>query len=136
MAAKLAGGGKGGYELGQNADINVTPFVDVMPVLLIIFMAAAPLAATAMSIDLPPPPLNAKPQHRPTFLSIGKGGEIDVVAESGAQRAPDLARLTTVLPPRLTRDGPIKQRMVLIRADREVRYKTFMAVMNQLEREG
>jgi biopolymer transport protein ExbD len=44
--------------------------------------------------------------------------------------------LTTVLPPRLTRDGPIKQRMVLIRADREVRYKTFMAVMNQLEREG
>ena len=54
IATKPAGGGQGQYRLGQNADVNVTPFVDVMLVLLIIFMAAAPLAATAMNIDLPP----------------------------------------------------------------------------------
>ncbi|MEI9890905.1 MAG: biopolymer transporter ExbD [Caulobacteraceae bacterium] len=50
----MAGGGKGRYEIGQNADINVTPFVDVMLVLLIIFMVAAPMAVTSIKIDLPP----------------------------------------------------------------------------------
>ena len=55
MAAKLAGG-KGGskFDLGQNSDMNVTPFVDVMLVLLIIFMVVAPLATTSIRIDLPP----------------------------------------------------------------------------------
>ena len=51
MAAKLAGGGKKGFNLGQNADINVTPFVDVMLVLLIIFMVTAPLATVSIKID-------------------------------------------------------------------------------------
>ena len=55
MAAKLSGpGGKGRFELGNNSDINVTPFVDVMLVLLIIFMVAAPLATVSIRLDLPP----------------------------------------------------------------------------------
>jgi biopolymer transport protein ExbD len=136
MAAKLAGGGKGARQLAQNSDINVTPFVDVMLVLLIIFMVAAPLATTAIRIDLPPAPLSAKPQHRPTFLSIRKGGETYVVGETDTQRVPDLAHLTSVLGPRLTGAGPVKERTVLIRADRDVRYKEFMAVVNQLQHEG
>ena len=136
MAAKLAGSGKGKYQLGQNADINVTPFVDVMLVLLIIFMVAAPLATTALRIDLPPAPLSATHQHRPTFLSIRKGGETYVVGESETRRVPDLAHLTAVLAPRLTGAGPLKERTVLIRADRDVRYKEFMAVVNQLQSEG
>ncbi|HYC98866.1 biopolymer transporter ExbD, partial [Brevundimonas sp.] len=44
MAAKLSGGGGGRYAIEQNSEINVTPFVDIMLVLLIIFMVAAPLA--------------------------------------------------------------------------------------------
>ena len=136
MAAKLAGGGKGKYRLGQNAEINVTPFVDVMLVLLIIFMVAAPLATTSMKVDLPPAPLDGKPLHRPTFLSIRKGGETYVVAEAEMQRVPDLAHLTAVLAPRLTGFGPATERTVLIRADRDVRYKEFMAVVNRLESEG
>jgi len=137
MAAKLAGGGKkGGYDLGQNADINVTPFVDVMLVLLIIFMVAAPLATTALKIDLPPA-TNEKPKDnkKPTFISIRKGGSIFVVAETDTQPT-DLAHLTSILGPRLTGDGPLQDRTVLIRADRDVRYKEFMAVVNQLEQEG
>ena len=55
MAAKLCGGGKKKrFDLGQNADINVTPFVDVMLVLLIIFMVTAPLATVSIKIDIPP----------------------------------------------------------------------------------
>ena len=68
MAAKVSGGGKGKFTLGQNADINVTPFVDVMLVLLIIFMVTAPLATVSIKLDLPPakaPPPDAhqKPPH-------------------------------------------------------------------------
>ena len=61
MAAKLAGGGGGRYSLGQNSEINVTPFVDILLVLLIIFMVAAPLLSRPIALDLPthspkPPP--------------------------------------------------------------------------------
>ena len=137
MAAKLAGGGKGRCELGQNADINVTPFVDVMLVLLIIFMVAAPLATTSLKIDLPPAQAPKNPdQQKPTFLSIRKGGEVYVVAADTTTKVPGLAQLTSILAPKLTGTGPLQDRTVLIRADRDVRYKEFMAVVNQLQSEG
>jgi biopolymer transport protein ExbD len=63
MAAKLSGGGGGRFDLGQNSDINVTPFVDVMLVLLIIFMVAIPAATVSVKLDLPPaipPPPGSK----------------------------------------------------------------------------
>ena len=47
MGAKLGGGGGGRFDLGQNSDINVTPFVDVMLVLLLIFMVAIPAATVS-----------------------------------------------------------------------------------------
>jgi biopolymer transport protein ExbD len=140
MAAKLAGKGKGGYDLGQNADINVTPFVDVMLVLLIIFMVAAPLATTAIKIDLPPAqaPKNPQDQKKPTFISITRGGVVYVIPDAslGGTQKVELAQLTSVLAPLLTGEGPVKERTVLIRADRDVRYKEFMAVVNQLQSEG
>ena len=55
MGAKLGGGGGGKFDLGQNSDINVTPFVDVMLVLLIIFMVSIPAATVSIKLDLPPP---------------------------------------------------------------------------------
>jgi biopolymer transport protein ExbD len=137
MAAKLAGGGKAQYDLGQNADINVTPFVDVMLVLLIIFMVAAPLATTSLAIDLPPAQAPKDPtDKKPTFLSIRKGGEVYVIANDSTVKVASLAVLTATLAPKLTGTGPLQDRTVLIRADRDVRYKEFMAVVNQLEREG
>lgn len=135
MAAKLAGANKGSYELGQNADINVTPFVDVMLVLLIIFMVAAPMATTAIKIDLPPASTNTpKDQKKPTFISIRKGGDTYIVAEVATTKITDLAGLSNVLAP-LLGVNPTDQ-TVLIRADRDVRYKEFMAVVNQLQRDG
>src|SRR5665213_869979 len=110
MAAKLAGGGKARYELGQNADINVTPFVDVMLVLLIIFMVAAPLATTAIKIDLPPAQAPKNPdQKKPTFLSITHGGVIYIVAQDTTQKVPGLDQLIPMLAPKLTGDGPVQE---------------------------
>ena len=137
MAAKLAGGGKAKYDLGQNADINVTPFVDVMLVLLIIFMVAAPLATTAIKIDLPPASAPKNPdQKKPTFLSITKGGVIYIVAQDSTQKVPSLGQLISMLAPKLGGTGAPQDQTVLIRADRDVRYKEFMSVVNQLQLEG
>ena len=71
MAAKLSGaGGDGGKTIEQNADINVTPFVDIMLVLLIIFMVAAPMATVSIRLDLPPaqPPVNPTQEKEPVYI--------------------------------------------------------------------
>ncbi|MBU4434287.1 MAG: biopolymer transporter ExbD, partial [Alphaproteobacteria bacterium] len=79
MAAKLSGGGGGRYSLGQNSEINVTPFVDILLVLLIIFMVAVPMATVAIKVDLPPatiPPPDAPKPKEPVFISIQKSGAL------------------------------------------------------------
>src|SRR5580658_10081551 len=84
MAAQLAGGGgKRKFDLGQNSDINVTPFVDVMLVLLIIFMVTAPLATVSLKIDIPPAQAPTKPTKPPTYLSIDNNGLLSVSFATG-----------------------------------------------------
>src|SRR6476661_3407550 len=76
MGAKLGGSG-GKYHEEANSSINVTPFVDVMLVLLIIFMVAAPLAAVTVKVELPP--AVAKPgtnPPKPVYISIQPNGRI------------------------------------------------------------
>jgi biopolymer transport protein ExbD len=132
MAAQLAGpGGAGKFDLKQNAEINVTPFVDVMLVLLIIFMVSAPLATVSIKIDLPPstPPTDAHPK-KPTFISLQKGGRIFVVTSPTtlSNLGGDLARALNVANP--------QNEVILIRADRDVKYKDFMSAVNQLQTDG
>src|SRR5229473_1068290 len=79
MAAKLSGPGGGRFDVEMNHTINVTPFVDVMLVLLIIFMVAAPLASVSVKVNLPPS--NAKPQTKPPqiiYVSIKENGNLYV----------------------------------------------------------
>ena len=131
MGAKLAGQGGGKYELGQNSEINVTPFVDVMLVLLIIFMVAAPMATVAIKVDLPPAVAPKEPQpKKPTFISIQEGGKVFLV-----DTPTDLTRLGADLYARLGGPDP-KNETVLIRADRTVKYREFMDVVNQLQTDG
>ena len=137
MGAKLSGGGASGkYDLGQNSDINVTPFVDIMLVLLIIFMVSAPMATVSIKVDLPPavnPPPDAV-KHKPTYISIKKDGIYVVDTKSS------LPRLTADFVAKLAENGTPapdpKQATVLIRADKDVVYEDFMHVINQLQGEG
>jgi biopolymer transport protein ExbD len=137
MAAKLAGGGGGRYSLGQNSEINVTPFVDILLVLLIIFMVAVPMAVTSIKIDLPPavpPPPNAPKPKEPVFISIQKSGALYV-----AEKQTSLDNLQYDLDAKFTANGqagPKDDQRVMIRADADVLYADFMGVLNQLQTAG
>ncbi len=71
MAGKLASGG-GGKGMQPNAEPNVIPFIDIMLVLLIIFMVAAPLPTVDIRVDLPPPgrPIYTEPTDKPTTVAM------------------------------------------------------------------
>ncbi|ENZ82567.1 MULTISPECIES: biopolymer transporter ExbD [Caulobacter] len=131
MAAKLSGGGGDRFNVEQNSDINVTPFVDVMLVLLIIFMVAAPLASVSVEVNLPPAVAKATPNPpKPIYISIKQSGQIFIgdfpttVDEMGQDLAKNIGK----------RD-PAHER-VFIRADEKVRYGAFMEVMNTLQDNG
>lgn len=132
MAAKLSGGGGSKFDLGQNSDINVTPFVDVMLVLLIIFMVAIPAATVSIKLDLPPaiPPPPGTVVEEPTLINVQEGGALFI-----GERPTTLATLASDLASELAVPVPTEER-VYIRADRTVRYGEFMSVMNQLQTDG
>jgi len=121
----------GRFDLKQNSDINVTPFVDVMLVLLIVMMVTAPLATVAVNMNLPPASKTAT-QTRPTFLSITEHGLM--LTAGGAARPTSLGALGGDLARVL---GPASAHpQVMLRADRHVRYGAFMAVVNALKGAG
>jgi biopolymer transport protein ExbD len=136
MAAKLGGQGGGRFSLGQNSDINVTPFVDVMLVLLIIFMVAIPAATVSIKLDLPPavPPPPGTKVKDPVLINLQAGGSIFI-----GDHATSLDTLIPDLSAKLSADDPTipaPQQRVYIRADKSVRYGDFMAVMNTLQGNG
>ena len=134
MAAKVGGGKSGKYDLGQNSDINVTPFVDVMLVLLIVMMVAVPVATLAIKVDLPPATPTASKPKPPTFISIRSGGTFSIVSPDRGIQQTTLDRLSADLVTNLGPDAP--NQSILIRADRDVRYSVFMSVVNQLKGDG
>ncbi|MCC7268955.1 MAG: biopolymer transporter ExbD [Caulobacteraceae bacterium] len=132
MGAKLSGGGDGKYQVEQNHEINVTPFVDVMLVLLIIFMVAAPLASVNVKIELPPAvaPLGTNPP-KPVYISIKPDGSTYI-----GDFSTDLASIGDDLRKNLgDKRNPEKER-IFIRGDKEVLYGDFMGVMNALQDNG
>ncbi|CUX27596.1 MULTISPECIES: TonB system transport protein ExbD [Agrobacterium] len=127
----MAGGirDNSGDDLSENHEINVTPFIDVMLVLLIIFMVAAPLATVDVNVDLPAS--TAKPAERPEEplyltvkddLSLNLGN--DAVAREALAAAIDL------------QTGGKKDTRIFLRADKAVDYGHFMEIMNLLRDAG
>lgn len=131
MAAKLAGSGGGKFDIEQNHEINVTPFVDVMLVLLIIFMVAAPLATVSVKVDLPPAVAVPSPNPpKPIYITIQKDGSIHI-----GDFPTDLDSMGDDLRKQIGTRDPSKER-IYIRADKETIYGDFMGVMNKLQDNG
>jgi biopolymer transport protein TolR len=116
----------GGAKGGVKSDINVTPLVDVMLVLLIIMMLIAPMLQQGVSLRLPTATNTVdKPESADqTVIAVAANKEIYLNAKP--IREADLAqRVTDIL------EGKT-EKIVLIRADEEVEYGAVMAVMDQL----
>ncbi|MCA1749955.1 MAG: protein TolR [Parasphingopyxis sp.] len=114
------------------AEINVTPFVDVMLVLLIIFMVTAPLLASGVPIELPESRAGALDQEQePTQISIEPDGQIyvDDAAVSDIELAATLAAIAS-------RNNAPEGPSVFLRADRALDYGRVMLVMGELNRAG
>ena len=115
--------------LSEVHEINVTPFIDVMLVLLIIFMVAAPLATVDIAVNLPASTAEPQPRpDKPVFLTV----KSDLTLALGDQAIPrdTLASVLTA-----ATKGE-KEARIFLRADRSVAYGDLMEVMNLMRKAG
>jgi biopolymer transport protein TolR len=112
------------------AEINVTPFVDVMLVLLIIFMVAAPLMVVGVPVELPKTAASALPgeQEEPLTVTVTADGTVSI-QKTAVPRAELVAKLRAIA---AERDST----RVYMRADGKVPYELVMQVMGALNRGG
>jgi biopolymer transport protein ExbD len=122
-------GNLGDDDLVETHEINVTPFIDVMLVLLIIFMVAAPLATVDIAVDLPAATAQAAPRpDKPIFLTLKADRSLALgdaaVAADGLAAALDRA------------SGGDKSQRVFLRGDKTVPYEAVMQTLDALRGAG
>lgn len=116
-------------DLSENHEINVTPFIDVMLVLLIIFMVAAPLSTVDIPVDLPVARANpAKRPDKPVYVTVAADLSLNIGNERISAEAlqPALDRATS----------SDREQRIFLRADKTVAYGELMRVMNFLRQAG
>ncbi|WP_159977100.1 MULTISPECIES: biopolymer transporter ExbD [unclassified Novosphingobium] len=135
MGMGLAGGGRGRRRgrgsRGPMAEINVTPLVDVMLVLLIIFMVTAPLLKAAVPIELPETRAKAMSEEQGQIeITLRRDGAVFYEADELAPgELPDRLAATP-------KDAEGKPPLVTLRADKALDYGRVMEVMGELNRAG
>ena len=131
MASSSGGGGRRGRRRAVMAEINVTPMVDVMLVLLIIFMVSAPLLTVGVPLDLPQTQAKSLDQDKnPLTLSVNLKGQVFLNdTEIGLDDL--VAKLKAVTEAR----GGLDER-IFVRGDKKVDYGTVMKVMGRLSAAG
>ena len=132
MAVSLPSRGRGRSRRVPMSEINVTPLVDVMLVLLIIFMITAPLLVAGVPVDLPESRAGALDQQAtPVQIALDRNGGIfiDDVAVTNAQLSNRLAAIAA-------EPAPPEGRRIYLRADRSLDYGRVMRVMGELNRAG
>jgi biopolymer transport protein ExbD len=144
MAGKIGGGGKGKH--GQHdvtADPNVIPFIDIMLVLLIIFMIAAPISSVDIEVDMPDARVQPSQRPpRPTWISVAEGpAGVEVYVMNDAVDISRLGEATfeavKVNSPLIANDEyEVKDQRIYIRADSGLAYRHVVRVMNQLQNSG
>lgn len=129
MGMSASGRARGGRRRPM-AEINVTPMVDVMLVLLIIFMVAAPLLTAGVPIDLPDSKAKAisDEDNKPLEVSLSKDGKIFVGETEVTEE-----RIVTILTS-MTEDNP--DRRIYIRADKGLDYGKVMRVLGTINSAG
>jgi biopolymer transport protein TolR len=131
MGAKLGGaGGKRRRAHGVMAEINVTPFVDVMLVLLVIFMVTAPLLTAGVQIDLPKADAKAMGQqdNAPLEIALDRNGDIFI-----GETKVTMDRMAGMLE---ALSAETTERRVYIKADQRLDYGRVMEVMAAVSRLG
>ncbi len=144
MAGKLAGGGRG-KGMQPNSDPNVIPFIDIMLVMLIIFMVAAPMPTVDVKVDLPPPgiPIYTQPEDKPTIVALQDEGGVlyyyigdelvtrerfkdrlfEVVRSNNNTMRDDLAKL-------------FQDAKIFVDADQETNYSNVIGLINEVDQAG
>ncbi len=131
VAGSSGGGGRRGRRRAVMAEINVTPMVDVMLVLLIIFMVSAPLLTVGVPLDLPQTQAKSLDQDKnPLTLSVNLKGQVFLNDNEIALNdlVPKLKGITDAR-------GGLDER-IFVRGDRKVDYGTVMKVMGRLSQAG
>ncbi len=132
MGATLPSKRRGRSRRRPMSEINVTPLVDVMLVLLIIFMVTAPLLVAGVPVDLPESRAGALDQQaKPVQIALDRDGGlfIDDVAIADSQLASRLSAIAA-------EPAPAEGRRIYLRADKALDYGRVMRVMGELNRAG
>lgn len=127
-----SGRSRGGYHKSYRpmSDINVTPFIDVMLVLLIVFMVTAPLLSAGIPVDLPKTEAAAMSEkdEKPLEVAVNKSGEI-YIGETKVTREALLGKLSAIT-------GDDMERRVFIKADQGLSYGDVMAILGSINKAG
>ncbi len=123
------GADEDGLDAAPMADINVTPMVDVMLVLLIIFMVAAPLMTTGVPVQLPKTTASKVAQaKKPLEITVDKDGNPSIAKE--------IFTMESIVPRLREMAAENKDQVMLVRGDRDVPYGKVMEVMGLVGQAG